>query len=81
MFKNEYLYASGFQHEQYLLNAVAYLTHGPQFADLQARRKIAPGFPYLPPDQKILWRVLIDGLGPLFFILYGVRRRGRDNMR
>ena len=70
MFKNEYLYAPGFQHEQFLLNAVAYLTHGPQFADLQARRKIAPGFPYLPPDQKIFWRVLVVGLGPLSFGLY-----------
>ena len=74
MFKNEYLYAPGFQHEQFLLNAVAYLTHGPQFADLQARRKIAPGFPYLPPDQKILWRVLVVGLGPLSFGLYGFFR-------
>ncbi|MYB58772.1 MAG: hypothetical protein F4X51_20515 [Gemmatimonadetes bacterium] len=70
MFKNEYLYAPGFQHEQFLLNAVAYLTHGPQFADLQARRKIAPGFSYLSPDQKILWRVLVVGLGPLSFGLY-----------
>lgn len=78
MFKNEYLYAPGFQHEQFLLNAVAYLTHGPKFADLQARRKIAPGFPYLSSDQKILWRILVVGIGPLFFILYGVRRRGRD---
>lgn len=75
MFKNEYLYTPGFQHEQFLLNAVAYLTHGPQFADLQARRKIAPGFPYLPSDQKILWRVLVVGLAPLFFILYYIRRR------
>ena len=78
MFKNEYLYAPGFQHEQFLLNAVAYLTYGPQFADLQARRKIAPGFPYLSSDEKILWRILAIGFGPLFFILYGMRRRGRD---
>lgn len=78
MFKNRYLYAPGFQHEQFLLNAVAYLTHGPQFADLQARRKIAPGFPYLPSGQKILWRILVVGLGPLFFILYSARRRRQD---
>ncbi len=77
MFKNEYLYAPNFQHEQFLLNAVAYLTYGPQFATLQARRKIAPGFPYLPPDQKILWRILVVGFAPLFFVLYGVRRRRR----
>ncbi len=77
MFKNEYLYAPNFQHEQFLLNAVAYLTYGPQFAALQARRKIAPGFPYLPPDQKILWRILVVGFAPLFFVLYGVRRRRR----
>ncbi len=75
MFKNEYLYAPGFQHEQFLLNAVAYLTHGPKFADLQARRKIAPGFPYLLPDQKILWRILVVGFSPLFLTLYYIRRR------
>ena len=74
MFKNEYLYALGFQHEQFLLNAVAYLIHGPQFADLQARRKIAPGFPYLPPEQKILWRILIVGLVPISVGLYGFFR-------
>ena len=57
-----------------LLNAVAYLTHGPQFADLQARRKIAPGFPYLPPNQKILWRIMVIGFAPLFCGLYGFFR-------
>lgn len=74
MFKNKYLYAPGFQHEQFLLNAVAYLTYGPKFADLQARRKISPGFSYLSSDQKILWRILIVGLGPLSFFLYCIRR-------
>lgn len=81
MFKNEYLYAPGFQHEQFLLNAVAYLTYGPQFADLQARRKIAPGFPYLPSDEKILWRILAVGLAPLFFGLYGFFRRIKKRPR
>ena len=81
MFKNEYLYAPGFQHEQFLLNAVAYLTHGPQFADLQARRKIAPGFPYLPPDQKILWRILVVGLAPISVGLYGFFRRIKKRPR
>lgn len=74
MFKNEYLYAPGFQHDQFLLNAVAYLTHGPEFAGLQARRKIAPGFPYLSSDQKILWRILVVSLGPISFVLYGFFR-------
>lgn len=81
MFKNEYLYAPGFQHEQFLLNAVAYLTHGPQFADLQARRKIAPGFPYLSSDEKILWRILVIGLAPISFGLYGFFRRIKKRPR
>ncbi len=81
MFKNEYLYAPGFQHEQFFLNAVAYLTHGPQFANLQARRKIAPGFPYLPPDQKILWRILVVGLAPISVGLYGFFRRIKKRPR
>ncbi|MDP6038413.1 MAG: Gldg family protein, partial [Candidatus Latescibacteria bacterium] len=74
MFKNTYLYTPGFQHEQFLLNAVAYLTHGPEYSELQARRKIARGFPYLPPDLKTLWRILVVGIGPICITLYGLIR-------
>jgi hypothetical protein len=74
MFKNTYLYTPGFQHEQFLLNAVAYLTHGPEYSELQARRKIARGFPYQPPDLKTLWRIAVLGIGPLCITLYGLFR-------
>ena len=74
MFKNTYLYTPGFQHEQFLLNAVAYLTHGPEFSELQARRKIARGFPYQPPGLKTLWRILVVGLGPFCILVYGLVR-------
>ena len=78
MFKNSYLYAQGFQHEQFLLNAVAHLAHGPQYSQLQARRKIARGFPYLPTNQKTIWRILVVGLGPLVILLYGFTRYLRE---
>ena len=74
MFKNEHLYTPGFQHDQFLLNAVAHLAHGPQYAELQARRKIARGFAYLPPEQKTLWRAFVLGTGPALILLYGLIR-------
>ncbi|MCZ6636229.1 MAG: Gldg family protein [bacterium] len=74
MFKNKHLYTPGFQHEQFLLNTTAHLIYGPEFTALQARRKIAQGFPFQPPGQKTLWRILVVGLGPLVFLAYGFCR-------
>ncbi len=78
MFKNEHLYAPEFQHEQFLLNAVAFLTGGPDMAELQSRRKIARGFPYLPADDKILYRIFVVGFGPFMILLYGLLRTIRQ---
>jgi hypothetical protein len=74
MFKNEHLYTPRFQHEQFLLNTTAHLIYGPEFTALQARRKVARGFPFQPSGQKTLWRILVVSLGPLVFLTYGCYR-------
>ena len=74
MFKNDYLYASGFEHDQFLLNAVAGLTYGEEMAALQARHRTTRGFSFQSPAVKALWRVAVVCTGPLIFLLYGLRR-------
>jgi hypothetical protein len=74
MFKNDYLYAPGFQHEQLILNTVAYLTRGNEYTEIQARRKISRGFQHLPAYQKAFWRIVVVSTGTLIFLLYGLMR-------
>ncbi|MGB1719146.1 MAG: hypothetical protein ACPHO6_13355, partial [Candidatus Latescibacterota bacterium] len=82
MFKNEYLYAAGFQHDQFLLNAVAHMAYGEALAELQARRPVSRGFAFQSPQAKSAWRAVSIGLAPLLFALYGAvrlrRLRGRS---
>ena len=82
MFKNEYLYAEGFQHDQFLLNAVANMAYGAELAELQARRPVSRGFAFQSPQAKSTWRAVSIGLAPLLFTLYGLvrlrRLRGRS---
>ena len=72
MFKNEYLYVAGFQHDQFLLNAVAHMAYGEALAELQARRPVSRGFAFQNPQAKSAWRAMSIGLPPLLFAL---RRR------
>ncbi len=78
MFKNEYLYAEGFQHDQLLLNAVAQMAYGEELAQLQARRPVSRGFAFLNPAAKSFWRAFSIGLAPLLFALYGTWRLRRQ---
>ena len=77
MFKNEYLYAAGFQHDQFLLNAVAHMAYGEALAELQARRPVSRGFAFQNPQAKSAWRAVSIGLAPLLFALYGAVRLRR----
>ncbi len=77
MFKNEHLLAPGFQHDQFLLNAVAYNAYGEELAALQARRPTPRGFPFQSTESKRLWRVFVVGAGPLLFLGYALYRRTR----
>ncbi len=77
MFKNDYLYVRPFQHDQFLLNAVAYMAWGPEMAALQARRKTTRGFAFRGPVTKATWRFFAIATGPLAILLYGLWRYGR----
>lgn len=77
MFKNEYLYAPGFQHAQFLLNAVARAAYGPELAALQARHRAARGFEFRSPEAKLFWRGFAVAAGPLLILFFGLYRYGR----
>jgi len=77
MFKNDHLHASGFQHDQFLLNAAAFMAYGEEMAGLQARRPTRRGFSFRNPATKALWRLVVVWTGPLAFLLYGLLRYGK----
>ncbi len=77
MFKDEYLYAAGFDHAQFLLNAVALAAYGPELAALQARHPAPRGFAFVDPEAKVFWRGLAVGGGPLLLLLIGLDRYRR----
>ena len=77
MFKNEHLYAAAFQHDQFLLNAVAHMAYGPEMAALQGRHRPPRGFAFQNNAAKSLWRVVVLGAGPLVVALYGLGRYAR----
>ncbi len=81
MFKNDYLYTPGFQHDQLLLNALAHTAYGPEMAELQTHRKAVQGFVFQPPRSKILWRLIVVSAGPLAILLYGLQRYMRYHKR
>jgi hypothetical protein len=72
MFKNDRLFLPEYQHDRFLLNAVALLAHGEEMALLQARSKAPRRFPFQPPGVKLRWRLLALGLGPLLFVAAGL---------
>lgn len=74
MFKNDYIYAPGFQHEQLLLNAASYLTYEQEYAEIQARRKKSIGFPHQPSHIKAFWRIFVVCAGATAFLLFGILR-------
>ncbi len=71
MFKNRHLYAPGLQHDQFILNAVAYLTHGRDIADVQSRERMPKSFPLQSVKVKIGLRIFVMGLAPLLLLLCG----------
>ena len=74
MFKNRYLSAPGFQHDQLLLNLVAELAFGGEMAALQARSSTPRGFAHQNPEAKAWWRLIVVGTAPLAFLALGIAR-------
>jgi len=71
MFKNPNLHGPGQQHAQFLLNAVAYLAHGGEMAELQARQPSAESFPAPSATVKAGLRGWVVALSPVLLLLYG----------
>jgi hypothetical protein len=74
MFKNDHLQSAGFQHDQFLLNAMAYMAYGSEMAALQGRHRSSHGFAFQDTGTKTLWRIIAVGGAPLVIALYGLRR-------
>ena len=69
---NENLDNVGFDNGKFFLNAVAKLAYGPDLAWIQARGgKGGSGFPFVPPNQKLFWRLFVVGAVPLLFLFIG----------
>ncbi len=74
MFKDDYLYAPGFEDAQFMLNAVARAAYGPELAALQARHPASRGFAFIDTGAKACWRAFALGAGPLLLLLGGLYR-------
>ena len=81
MFKNHHLHTSEFQHDQFLLNAVADAALGADMAALQARNRQPRGFAFLEPSSKLWWRLFVLGTAPFIVLLFGLLRYRRFGMR
>ena len=78
LFKNDHLSAAGFDHQQFLLNAVAAAALDPQMAALQARRGKVRGFAFVEPSSKLWWRLGVTGAAPMALLLFGLLRWRRS---
>ncbi|MFN0059093.1 MAG: Gldg family protein [Planctomycetota bacterium] len=72
MFKNSRLFLPEYQHDQFLLNSVALLAHGPELAEVAARRQAPRSFAFQPPEVKLRWRWIILGSVPLVVSAVGL---------
>jgi hypothetical protein len=77
MFKNHRLFLPEYHHDQLLLNAVAFLAHGEELAQLAARRAAPRTFPFQPAGTKLRWRLIAVALAPLLFAACGLLLRWR----
>jgi hypothetical protein len=75
LWKNDGLSLPGYDHAQFLLNAVADLAHPPALAALQARRAAPRALEWQPPATRLGWRAVVTGLPPLLFLAVGLMRR------
>ncbi|MFC1474505.1 Gldg family protein [bacterium] len=80
MFKNPHIYAEGFYHKEFLLNAVTYMTMGAGAVELLSRQNVPRGFERPDGETVLNARILIMGLPPavaLVFCLVWFVARGR----
>jgi len=79
LFKDHRLFEPEFRADQLLLNTAAALGLERELAVIATRRRVAPGFDYVAPETKLVWRAGVVGAGPLVVLLLGalvtLRRR------
>jgi hypothetical protein len=78
IFANDQIEYDRYDHEKFILNAVADLVYGTEFARMQAwGTTAAAGFGFVPPGQKLLWRGFGIFFMPALFALFGFWYRRR----
>ena len=73
LFKNAWLRGPEFRGDHFLLNAVATLALPPALASVMARRPVRPGFDYVGPARRLMWRSFIVATLPFVLVLLSVR--------
>lgn len=61
--------------DRFLLQSVASLALPPELAEIAAHRPYASGLPWIDPDERLRWRAIVLGSGPLLVLLAGVAWR------
>lgn len=72
MFTDANLYLPGYQHDRFLLNAVATLAYGPGLGSLQTRPSYPQSFPAKSRAFTLSWRLVVIFGASLAFILFGI---------
>lgn len=71
--ENEQLDMTKYDHEKFILNAVADLTYGTALAEIQSSgTSIFEGLPFISPSQKMLWRFIVLALVPILFLILAI---------
>jgi hypothetical protein len=80
MFTDANVYLEGYQHDRFLLNAVAELAYGSELASLQARPAYPQSFSVPSRALTLSWRVVIVCGAPLVVVCYGLLRFRRRRL-
>jgi hypothetical protein len=79
IFANDQIDNARYDDEKFILNSVADLVYGSEFAQAQSHGgSTVKGFGFVPPGKKLLWRAFAIAFAPFLFILYGLFRRLRN---
>jgi hypothetical protein len=73
LFDNGQLDTTKYDHEKFILNAVADLAYGSDLAGIQASGgSLTKGFAFVPSGKKLLWRLAVMCLVPFLFLVYSL---------
>lgn len=72
MFKHYRLMDADFRADHLLLNAAAHLALDDDLASIATHRRAPRGFDYVAPEQRLQWRAIVIGTGPLMMLVLAV---------